>query len=186
MLLMHGLSYGPALTRNTKERASVCQSDQVGPQATSCNLPFNPDPNHLQLRMSFIPNCRAEYHKSLDLLAARRPAPFYLLGRYLLTAYYIFCSVMPNKWRIHQIRLHGRRGKGTAVFFSRKKNKACTAEGKWMRNSMCPSVRPRLVQVVHPTNLTSRINGKKTQKNTKTQVAPVVQLITSKPSEVGT
>ena len=30
MLLMHGLSYGPALTRNTKERASVCQSDQVG------------------------------------------------------------------------------------------------------------------------------------------------------------
>ena len=81
MLLMHGLSYGPALTRNTKERASVCQSDQVGPQATSCNLPFNPDPNHLQLRMSFIPNCRAEYHSSLDLLTARRPAPFYLLGR---------------------------------------------------------------------------------------------------------
>ena len=30
MLLMHGLSYGPALTRNTKERACVCQSDQVG------------------------------------------------------------------------------------------------------------------------------------------------------------
>ena len=29
MLLMHGLSYGPALTRNTKERAPVCQSDQV-------------------------------------------------------------------------------------------------------------------------------------------------------------
>ena len=38
MLLMHGLSYGPALTRNTKERASVCQSDQVGlrpPRVTS-------------------------------------------------------------------------------------------------------------------------------------------------------
>ena len=35
---MHGLSYGPALTRNTKERASVCQSDQVGlrpPRVTS-------------------------------------------------------------------------------------------------------------------------------------------------------
>ena len=112
---------------------------------------------------------------------------------YLLTAYWynIFRSVMPNKWRtikslVHKIRLHGRRGKGTAVFFSRKKNKACTAEGKWMRNSVCPSVRPRLVQVVHPTNLTSRINGKKTPKNTKTQVAPVVQLVTSKPSEVGT
>ena len=31
MLLMHaGLSYGPALTRNTKERASVYQSDKVG------------------------------------------------------------------------------------------------------------------------------------------------------------
>ena len=38
MLLMHGLSYGPALTRNTKERASACQSDQVGlrpPRVTS-------------------------------------------------------------------------------------------------------------------------------------------------------
>ena len=38
MLLMNGLSYGPALTRNTKERASVCQSDQVGlrpPRVTS-------------------------------------------------------------------------------------------------------------------------------------------------------
>ena len=30
MLLMHGRSYGPALTRNTKERASVYQSDKVG------------------------------------------------------------------------------------------------------------------------------------------------------------
>ena len=27
MLLIHRLSYGPALTRNTEERASVCQSD---------------------------------------------------------------------------------------------------------------------------------------------------------------
>ena len=38
MLLMYGLSYDPALTRNTKERASVCQSDQVGnrpPRVTS-------------------------------------------------------------------------------------------------------------------------------------------------------
>ena len=35
---MHGLSYGPALTRNKKERASVRQSDQVGlrpPRVTS-------------------------------------------------------------------------------------------------------------------------------------------------------
>ena len=30
--------------------------------------------------MSFIPNCRAEYHSSLDLLAERRPAPFYLVA----------------------------------------------------------------------------------------------------------
>ena len=29
--------------------------------------------------MSFIPNCRAEYHSSLDL-AERRPAPFYLVA----------------------------------------------------------------------------------------------------------
>ena len=35
---MHGLSYGPALTRNTKERASVYQSDKVASDH-SCNLP---------------------------------------------------------------------------------------------------------------------------------------------------
>ena len=36
MLLIHGLSYGPALTRNTKERTSVCQSDQVGLRPPRC------------------------------------------------------------------------------------------------------------------------------------------------------
>ena len=41
MLLMHGLSYGPALTRNTKERASVYQSDKVGLRPHSCNLPYD-------------------------------------------------------------------------------------------------------------------------------------------------
>ena len=40
MLLMHELSYyGPALTRNTKERASVCQSDQVGLRMYRWHLP---------------------------------------------------------------------------------------------------------------------------------------------------
>ena len=43
MLLMHGLSYGPALTRNTKERASVYQSDQSRPQTNSCNLSLATD-----------------------------------------------------------------------------------------------------------------------------------------------
>ena len=56
MLLMHGLSYGPALTRNTKERASVCQSDQVGlrpPRVTSHTILTRT----LFSCMSFIPNC---------------------------------------------------------------------------------------------------------------------------------
>ena len=42
MLLMHGLSYGPALTRNTKERASVYQNDKVGLNHSSCDLPYDP------------------------------------------------------------------------------------------------------------------------------------------------
>ena len=64
MLLMHGLSYGPALTRNTKERASVCQSDQVGlrpPRVTSHTILTRT----IFSSMSFIPNCRAEYHQFL-------------------------------------------------------------------------------------------------------------------------
>ena len=59
MLLMHGLSYGPALTRNTKERASVCQSDQVGlrpPRVTSHPILTRTIFSY----MPFIPNCRAE------------------------------------------------------------------------------------------------------------------------------
>ena len=65
MLLMHGLSYGPALTRNTKERASVCQSDQVGlrpPRVTSHTILTRT----ISSSMSFIPNCRAGYHKFLE------------------------------------------------------------------------------------------------------------------------
>ena len=51
MLLMHGRSYGPALTRNTKERASVYQSDKVGLRPTnSCNLPYDSPQNCLQLQ----------------------------------------------------------------------------------------------------------------------------------------
>ena len=72
MLLMHGLSYGPALTRNTKERASVCRSDQLGlrpPRVTHHTIfltrtVFN--------SMSFIPNCRTEYITSSVLSVVRR------------------------------------------------------------------------------------------------------------------
>ena len=76
MLLMHGLSHGPALTRNTKERASVCQSDQVGlrpPRVTSHTILTRT----IFSCMSFIPNCRAGFISSLNLLAERTPAPFY-------------------------------------------------------------------------------------------------------------
>ena len=77
MLPMHGLSYGPALTRNTKGRASVCQSDQVGirpPRVTTHTILTRT----IFSSMSFIPNCRAEYIiSSLNLLAERTPAPFY-------------------------------------------------------------------------------------------------------------
>ena len=76
MLLMHGLSYGPGLTRNTKERASVCQSDQVGlrpPRVTSHTILTRT----IFSSVSFIPNCRAGFISSLDLLAERTPAPFY-------------------------------------------------------------------------------------------------------------
>ena len=44
---------------------------------------------------------------------------------------------MPNKWRainflVHKIRLHGRRGKGTAESFSRDKTRqAPQKEGGW-------------------------------------------------------
>ena len=65
MLLMHGLSYGPALTRNTKERASVCQSNQVGlrpPRLTSHTILTRT----IFSSMSFIPNCRAGYHQFLE------------------------------------------------------------------------------------------------------------------------
>ena len=65
MLLMHGLSYGPALTRNTKEKASVCQSDQVGlrpPRVTSHTILTRT----IFSSMSFIPKCRAEYHQFLE------------------------------------------------------------------------------------------------------------------------
>ena len=52
---------------------------------------------------------------------------------------------MPSKWRtikssVHKIRLHGRRGKGTAESFSREKERhAPYVEGRWMRNPVWPS-----------------------------------------------
>ena len=73
---------------------------------------------------------------------------------------------MPNEWRtmkslVHKIRLHGRRGKGKAESFSREKlMHAPQKVGGWKMLCDLPPVRPRLVR---PTNLVSRMNGKKTQ-----------------------
>ena len=79
---------------------------------------------------------------------------------------------MPNGWRtikslvVHKIRLHGRRGKGMAESFSREKLRhAPQKEGGWEILCDLPPVWPRLV---HPTNLMSRMNGKKTHKHTHT------------------
>ena len=72
---------------------------------------------------------------------------------------------MPNRWRtikslVHKIRLHGRRGKGMAESFSREKLRhAQQKEGGWEILCDLPPVWTRLVR---PTNLMSRMNGKKT------------------------
>ena len=70
---------------------------------------------------------------------------------------------MPNGWRtikslVHKIRLHSRRGKGTAESFSREKLRhAPQKEGGWEILCDLPRVWPRLVRP-----LMSRMNGKKT------------------------
>ena len=71
---------------------------------------------------------------------------------------------MPNGWRtikslVHKIRLHGWRGERMTESFSREKLRhAPQKEGGW--EILCdPPVWPRLVR---PTNLISRMNGKKT------------------------
>ena len=72
---------------------------------------------------------------------------------------------MPNRWRmikslVHKIWLHGRRGKGMAESFSREKwRHAPQKEGGWEILCGLAPVWPRLVR---PTNLMSRMNGKKT------------------------
>ena len=79
---------------------------------------------------------------------------------------------MPNGWRtinslVHKIRLHGRRGKVMAESFSREKLKhAPQKEGGWEILRDLPAVWPRLVR---PTNLISRMNGKKTHNKTHNQ-----------------
>ena len=76
---------------------------------------------------------------------------------------------MPNEWRtinslVHKIRLHGRRGKGMAESFSRQKSRhAPQKEGGLKILCDLPPVWPRLVR---PTNLMSRMNGKKTHTHT--------------------
>ena len=78
---------------------------------------------------------------------------------------------MPNGWRtinslVHKIRLHDRRGKGMAESFSRQKSRhAPQKEGGLKILCDLPPVWPRLVR---PTNLMSRMDGKKKHK-TKTQ-----------------
>ena len=72
---------------------------------------------------------------------------------------------MPNGWRtinslVHKIRLHGRRGKGMAESFWRQKSRhAPQKEGGLKFLCDLPPVWPRLVR---PTNLMSRMDGKKT------------------------
>ena len=78
---------------------------------------------------------------------------------------------MPNGWRtinslVHKIRLHGRRGKGMAESFSRQKSRhAPQKEGGLKILCDLPPVWPRLVR---PTNLMSRMDGKKTHTHTHT------------------
>ena len=77
---------------------------------------------------------------------------------------------MPNGWRtinslVHKIRLHGRRGKGMAESFSRQKSRhAPQKEGGLKILCDLPPVWPRLVP---PTNLMSRMDGKKTHKTVR-------------------
>ena len=76
---------------------------------------------------------------------------------------------MPNGWRtinslVHKIRLHGRRGKWMAESFSRQKSRhAPQKEGGLKILCDLPPVWPRLVR---PTNLMSRMDGKKTHTHT--------------------
>ena len=87
---------------------------------------------------------------------------------------------MPNGWRtinslVHKIRLHGRRGKGMAESFSRQKSRhAPQKEGGLKILCDLPPVWPRLVR---PTNLMSRMDGKKTHTHTHT-VGPLFLLPT--------
>ena len=88
---------------------------------------------------------------------------------------------MPNGWRtinslVHKIRLHGRRGKGMAESSSRQKSRhAPQKEGGLKILCDLPPVWPRLVR---PTNLMSRMDGKKTHthKHTTGWTAAVVIL----------
>ena len=86
---------------------------------------------------------------------------------------------MPNGWRtikslVHKIRLHGRRRKGMAESFSREKlGHAPQKGGGWEILCDLPPVWPRLVR---PTNLMSRMNGKKTHTHIKVQHYPCFYL----------
>ena len=69
-----------------------------------------------------------------------------------------------NKSLVHKIRLLSRRGKGMAESFSREKLRHTPQkEGGWEILCDLPPVWPRLVR---PTNLMSRMNGKKTHTHT--------------------
>ena len=90
---------------------------------------------------------------------------------------------MPNIWTtikslVHKIRLHGRRGKGTAESLSREKLRhAPQKEGGWEILCDLPPVWPRLER---PTSLTSRINGNKTHTHhTYKSLSPIAEKIWS-------
>ena len=84
---------------------------------------------------------------------------------------------MPNEWRtikslLHKIRLHDRRGKGTAESFSREKSSHAHRRRKVDEKSCATFLLcdPRLVR---PTNLMSRRNGKKKHTHTLLSIADI-------------
>ena len=103
---------------------------------------------------------------SCEIRSARYMKSALPLGRYEYAVKLYYTKIkMPNGWRtinslVHKIRLHGRRGKGMAESFSRQKSRhAPQKEGGLKILCDLPPVWPRLVR---PTNLMSRMDGKKT------------------------
>ena len=105
MLLMYGLRYGPALTGNTKERASVCQSDQVGLRPSRVTThPYDPDPNYLQLHVFYSElSCRIHHQFFLQsvhqLLSTNRSSIVFTLKTVMtsLSSTLLFLTLLQGK-----------------------------------------------------------------------------------------